>query len=215
MATALVLANGERPPEALLARRVAEADLFVCVDGAAAAALLAGLTPDLVVGDMDSLAPGARAWLTGSTTELVELVEQDTTDLEKAFYTLADRAVSEVLVLGAGGRRWDHFLVNLMTFARYADRLVIRAEDEFGTLTMLAPGPVHTLDLQVGERFSLLPLPSAAGVATTGMHWTPAPTLAMDGAQGISNVVDAVPVTLRYAAGSLALYQLSKRPSRA
>ena len=51
----LVVANGEPPSGDLLHRLAARADLVVAADGGAIVALNAGITPDAVVGDLDSV----------------------------------------------------------------------------------------------------------------------------------------------------------------
>jgi thiamine pyrophosphokinase len=202
---ALLLANGEPPAEELLAARAAQCDLFVCADGAAATALAAGLKPHLVLGDLDSLDAATRQAL--GDTELLRLSDQDTTDLEKAFVTLLERGVTEVLVLGAGGRRWDHFLANLSVLARYAGRLRIEAEDAWGRLRMLAPGEVLRLDEPVGTTVSLLPLPRAEGVRTRGLRWELAgEVLGVGEREGVSNEVGVGAAEVSYKAGCLAVY---------
>ena len=58
---AAIFLNGAPDPPQLLRRVAARVDLVVAADGGARYALDAGITPDLVVGDMDSLGDaGAR-----------------------------------------------------------------------------------------------------------------------------------------------------------
>ncbi|MBI5833599.1 MAG: thiamine diphosphokinase [Armatimonadetes bacterium] len=210
MPRVLILANGEPPAAELLRRRAGEAAGLVCTDGAAAAALDAGLTPDLVVGDLDSLDDATRARLGG--VEVRGLVEQETTDLEKAIYTLLARGVDEVLVLGAGGRRWDQFHANLSLFARYAHRLTIRAEDDWGRLTMATPGATTAIGEPLGAVVSLLPLPSAEAVSTAGLRWPLVNArLALGGRLGVSNEVIDERASVTFGSGGLAIYVVNTR----
>ena len=55
---AAVFLNGEPDPPALIRAAAGRADLVVAADGGARHALEAGVVPDLVVGDMDSLGEG-------------------------------------------------------------------------------------------------------------------------------------------------------------
>ncbi len=200
----LILANGEPPPTDLLRGWAARIGLLFCTDGAVATALAAGLTPDVVVGDMDSLPPDAAV-----PGERLRLAEQDTTDLEKALLVALDRGCTGAVILGAGGRRWDHFVGNLSLLARYADRLRIEAGDAHGWLTVLRPHARHTLDLPPGATVSFLPLPSAGGVTLSGVRWPLADaTLGLDGRVSISNEATGA-VTVRYEAGCLAVYVVS------
>lgn len=208
--TALVLVHGDAPDPALLADRAAAADWFVCADGAVGTALAAGVTPHAVIGDMDSLdarGPGAAALPAG--IERIPVPDQETTDLEKALLEAIRRGFGRVVVLGAAGRRWDHFYGHLSLFARFADRLQLESEDAHGRLRVLPPGPWFALDLPPGSKLSLLPLPRASGIETDGLRWPLAgATLALGEREAISNAVERAPARLRYAAGCLALYEV-------
>lgn len=203
----LIVAAGEPPPMTMIQKQAARcAAIFAC-DSAAATVLEAALRPDLVVGDMDSL----RLKLPEETA-LATLDEQDTTDLEKAFYTALAQGFESVVVLGAGGRRWDHFHANLSIFARYADRLQIEAGDAHGWLTTLRPGGWCSLAAAPGTVVSLLPLPRAEGVTTRGLRWPlDNATLALDGRGGTSNEADESDAAVCYRAGCLASYQPAPR----
>jgi thiamine pyrophosphokinase len=208
--TALVLVHGDAPDRALLAARAAAADWFVCADGAVGTALAAGVTPDAVIGDMDSIearGPGAAALPAG--IERIPVPDQETTDLEKALLEAIRRGFGRVVVLGAAGRRWDHFFGHLSLFARFADRLQLESEDAHGRLRVLPPGPWFALDLPPGAKLSLLPLPRASGIETDGLRWPLAgATLALGEREGIGNAVERAPARVRYAAGCLALYEV-------
>lgn len=204
---ALVLANGEPPPAALLRQRASECDLLVCCDGALQVARAVGVTPDLVLGDLDSL--GERGDLAGA--ELLHLPEQETTDLEKACYTLLARGYSSALVLGARGRCADHDFAALSLCGRYSARLALSLEDAWGRLDLCRPGDWHALDAPAGATVSLLPWPQATGVRTTGLRWPLAGvTLAFGQRESISNEVVAAPARVWYAEGCLAVYRRSE-----
>ncbi len=202
-APVLIVAAGEPAPPAMLRAQAARCAAIYACDSAAATVLAAGLRPDLVVGDMDSLTVTLPAG-----TARAALAEQETTDLEKAFYTALQHGYDSVVVLGAGGRRWDHFHANLSIFARYAARLRIEAGDAYGWLTTLPVGPWCPLGSPPGAIVSLLPLPTADGVTTRGLRWPlVAATLALDGRGGTSNEAIAESAAVRYEAGCLASYR--------
>lgn len=201
----LILANGDPPTADLLTEQRSAADWFVCCDGAIDAALRRGQVPEAVVGDMDSAPADVPA-----DCLRIELSEQETTDLEKAFYTAIGRGATEAVVLGAGGRRWDQFVANLAAFAKYADRLSIEAGDEHGWLRLLPPGAEHSCELPVGTTTTLLPLPEATGVTLRGVRWPlTGATLRLGGRDDTSNEVTDPPLRVRYDAGCLALYRVA------
>ena len=117
----VILANGAMPSHPVPLAIFAAAERVVCCDGAYAKALALGRTPDLVVGDGDSLDDAQK---TALGERFVHVAEQETNDLAKAFCVSVARYGEEgIAILGADGLRDDHFLGNvfrLPDFARQA-----------------------------------------------------------------------------------------------
>jgi thiamine pyrophosphokinase len=162
---------------------------LVAADSGAALALAAGLMPEAVIGDMDSLDAAARAQI--DPQRIHRIPEQDTTDFDKAL-----RSVAAPLVLGAGflGARRDHELANFNVLARHPHRrCILVGQDE---LVMLAP-PRLLLPLAPGTRVSLFPMRPLHGWSQ-GLHW---PIEGLDfapaGRIGTSNLATG-PVDLRF-----------------
>ena len=61
---AVILANGEYPTHVLPLKILEEAKFVVCCDGAANEYILRGHTPDIIIGDGDSLSPVSYTHLT-------------------------------------------------------------------------------------------------------------------------------------------------------
>ncbi|EAQ04221.1 thiamine pyrophosphokinase [Pseudooceanicola batsensis HTCC2597] len=145
---------------------LAEPDLagapVVAVDGGARLAISAGLTPQAVIGDFDSLGPDEAAQFDPAT--LHRITEQETTDFDKAL-----RSVRAPVVLGAGfhGARIDHHLAALSVLARFPDRhcILVGTED----VTCLCP-PELAIDLSPGDWLSLFPLAEVQGTSS-GLEW--------------------------------------------
>ena len=79
---ALIICNGNPPPEKLLHQLWQEADYRVAADGGANQLYCYNLSPDAVVGDFDSIKPEVRKKL--PNTKLFHVKEQDTNDADKA-----------------------------------------------------------------------------------------------------------------------------------
>lgn len=156
-----LLGGGELSPGTVSELLTVAPNLVAC-DGAAARALAMGLTPDLVVGDMDSLDETTRARLDPATLHIIE--EQDSTDFDKAL-----RSIDAPLVLGAGfmGGRLDHELACYNALVRHGDRRCILVGEE--DICFHAPRPVG-LTLTPGTRVSLFPMAELA-VSATGLAW--------------------------------------------
>ncbi|MBR2964606.1 MAG: thiamine diphosphokinase [Lentisphaeria bacterium] len=127
----VILANGSFPRRKCLLETLRAAARIVCCDGAASALLRAGLEPDLVVGDLDSLDPALKKRF---GKRLVHKSEQETNDLSKAFWACMARGWHNIVILGAGGRREDHLLGNASLLPMFAAAGAdVRMETDFGT----------------------------------------------------------------------------------
>ena len=174
-----LLGAGELAPGAL-AQAMARAPVLVAADGGGDAALAAGLMPERVIGDLDSLSAEGRARL---ADRIWHVPDQDDTDFDKVL----DRVAAPfILALGFTGGRMDHTLAALSALGRRPDRRAVLwgAED----LAFMIP-PRLELALPAGSRLSLWPL-APVSVASRGLVW-PTDGLALDprGRIGTSNAV--------------------------
>lgn len=161
---------------------------LVAADGGANMAVAAGLIPDFVIGDYDSVLPETLAMV--PPDRQMRVPEQETTDFEKCL----SRIVAP-LILGLGflGPRADHTLAAFSALVRYPERpcILIGPDD----VVFACPASL-ALDLPPGMRLSLFPMVPVRG-ESTGLRWPiDGLDLAPDGRIGTSN--EAVgPVTLR------------------
>jgi thiamine pyrophosphokinase len=157
-AVTLVGGAGCRAEDLAAALRVAPR--IVAVDSGAAAVLGAGLQPELVVGDMDSLDPALRRQL---GARVREIGEQETTDFDKVL-----RAVEAPLMVGVGflGARLDHELAAMAVLARSPRRCLLVGPHD---VAFAARGGV-ALDLTPGTRVSLFPMAPVTG-RSEGLAW--------------------------------------------
>jgi len=173
-----------------LALALARAPYLVAADGGADRALAAGLRPDAVIGDFDSISAEAQASL--GTARLHRIAEQETTDFDKALRAIA---APFVLAVGTGGGRVDHALAVLNALVVRRDRvcLLLGPQD----VVFHAP-PRFDLRLRVGDRLSLFPLAPVSG-ESVGLRWPIAGLgFAPGGRIGTSNAVVAPVVSLRF-----------------
>ena len=188
---ALIFVNGDLP-DAATARRLAEkADLVVAADGGSRHALALGITPHVVVGDLDSLEPSLRAKLAEAGTRFLPYPsEKDETDLELALLYAVEQGAEEVLVLGALGRRIDQTLANLLLLAHPAlagvSVRVIAGQQEVFLIHDEA-----LIEGRPGDTVSLIPSGGDVyGVTAEGLKWPLADeTLRFGPARGVSNLL--------------------------
>ena len=118
--TTVILANGEFPSSERTAVLLRQADRIICCDGAAERLLAAGIVPDLIVGDMDSLPLPLQERFAGI---IRPDKDQETNDLTKAFKAAVDPLPEAIHILGATGKREDHTMANVSLLADYAAEL--------------------------------------------------------------------------------------------
>ena len=163
----VILANGAFPRRKALLALLHGASHIVCCDGAAASLLRYGMTPDLVVGDLDSLSPVLRRKL---GRRVVRVAEQETNDLSKAFRACMERSWRSLVILGAGGKREDHLLGNASLLAQFAAAGAdVRMETDFGTfLPVLKSASFHR---PVGTKLSIFSFHPDMPVTSTGLAY--------------------------------------------
>ena len=191
----VTLVGGANLRRSDLKKALSFAPVLVAADGGADHLLRAGLQPQAVIGDMDSITGAARA---AFAAVLHPVTEQMTTDFDKA---LRQIAAPLVIALGVTGGRFDHELAALHVLLRYPHRVCVVLGPD--TLTVLCP-PRLALTLAPGTPVSLFPMgPVRCG--STGLRW---PTEGLDFAPatviGTSNAAIG-PVTLTPDAAAMLL----------
>ena len=118
-------------------------------------------TPDVAVGDFDSLSPaGAEYMKTLTTTEIVRLKpEKDDSDTQSAVNFAIDRGAKNITIFGATGNRIDHLLANfgllVLGRKRGADITLI---DRWNYMKLIESGTVLRKKDQFGKYVSFFSL---------------------------------------------------------
>ena len=201
---ALIICNGNPPPQALLKQLWREADYRVAADGGANLLQVLNLLPDAVVGDFDSLQPDVQKQL--PETILFHVKEQDTNDADKAVRHCLKLGFTEINLLGADGGRQDQFLSSLEILFKYSPsaRLIIWTALE--RMEFILDTWEETLP--PGTTLSLLPLfGGAQGVVSRGLKFQLNNHALLPGKSpsGVSNQVLSNPVTVSIREGQLLL----------
>ena len=173
-----------------LAFAMARAPVVVAADGGADRVLAAGVMPEAVIGDFDSVSQTALAAIPAERR--FRIAEQESTDFAKALRSID---APFVLALGVTGARLDHELAafNILVRHRGPPCILIGSQD----VVFQAPQTM-TLHLTVADRLSLFPMAAVQG-RSRGLLWP------IDGLQfapggriGTSNRVSAREVQLRF-----------------
>jgi len=195
----LLICNGEAPGAALLRRLAARASLVVAADGGANAALRAGVRPDVVIGDLDSLLPSTARRL--PRARIIRVARQDNTDLEKALDFIAAEAPSRVMIAGATGGRVDFTIGNLSVLWNYTERLPITLAGD--TWRAMPVGRRRIERARRGVMVSLLPFGDCAGITLRGLKYGLRDASMRLGEIGVHNVVASSPFSVAVRRGAM------------
>jgi len=167
---AIVFANGDCNDAICTLANISKKDFLVCVDGGLRHCLAAGLQPDLLVGDLDSLDKASAVAIEGQNIECVQFSpKKNASDLELTLQTLVDRSVEEVVLLGISGGRTDHVLFNWQLAASRSWPYRVRLIDDYVDTQVVDSTRPLCVTAEVGQTFSVIPLvQNAKGVEIAG-----------------------------------------------
>ncbi|NQV15548.1 thiamine diphosphokinase [bacterium] len=174
MRVLLVLAGSPPRPE-LLETEIKAADLVVAIDGGANIFQQLNLTPDLIIGDLDS-----TNYEFDSGVEVVQKLDPNLTDLQKTLNYLDDKYdLNQIVILGAMGGRSDHFINNLHICARVHPRISIMFKNDISipevfkheTITRIMAPYDSDLPVIKGSTVSIFTIIQFNGLSSTGLKW--------------------------------------------
>ncbi|MFP4396137.1 MAG: thiamine diphosphokinase [Anaerolineales bacterium] len=207
----IIFANGQlADPSAEAERWIRAGDTVVAADGGARHAQAAGVTPQHVIGDQDSLSAAQRERLEATGTRFHSHPSaKDETDLELALLWAAGQPSSrpvQIILLGALGGRPDQMLANLLLLA--LPELAgcdVRIVDGPWQIRLIRGGETATLHGAPDDLLSLIPLGGEAeGVVTEGLAYPlREETLRYGPARGVSNRFEAESARVTLASGQL------------
>jgi len=204
----VIFANGELRDPAQ-ARLLAEsAEVIIAADGGARNAHTAGVAPDLIIGDHDSLSEAELERANCAGSRLVSFPERkNETDLELALLHASRLGATTVLVVGALGGRLDQTIANILLLALSQLRGVdVRIVDGAETAFLIQEGDgARVVAGRRGDMISLIPVGGdALGVTAEGLEWPlRGSPLQFGPARGVSNVLVADQATIRVESGKL------------
>lgn len=187
------------------------ANFILCADGGAKYTYQARVTPDLLVGDFDSIDPLIRQFYMETQVPcIVYPKEKDMTDSELALSIAMEKHPTEIALLGATGTRLDHSLANIFLLQSLAEQgvqsVIIDQNNEIRVLN-----DSIRLYKQKGMKVSLLPLTNTVtDIFTKGLQYElRGEQLDFSSTRGVSNEFVAEEAEISIKEGSL-LVILSK-----
>lgn len=210
----IIFANGELPDLEKARALLRPDDYIICTDGGTRHALALGLTPSLVIGDMDSIDSGEWKKLEEKNIP-IELFPRDKneTDLELALNKAIEMNPNEILIVAALGGRMDQTLANiaLLSNAQYVTRSICLDD---GVEQIFFCRSWTEVRGRSGDIVSLIPWDGPVhGVQTENLRWKlDRETLYPDKTRGISNEMLSDTATIKIKSGLLLIIHHRQSP---
>jgi thiamine pyrophosphokinase len=207
---AILFANGDFPEDGLF---LLEDDFLVAVDGGLRHLLFLGLTPHLLIGDLDSVTPHDLDSCMQWGIEILRFPpEKDETDLELAVLDALQRGFNDIVITCAVGGRLDHTLGNLSLLG-LPELKGTHTRISHGATTIYLVNERIDLPTSKGALISLLPWgETVQGVTTSGLQYPlKDATLYPWRTRGLSNVANDKQVVVTKKSGQLFLFHTVKQ----
>ena len=206
----VVVVTGAAPLHEDAVAEVPHDAVVLAADGALDHALVAGLTPSGLIGDLDSISADGLAWAQHHATIAQHDPDKDHTDTELALQVALDLAPHRLILISGGGDRLDHSLAAIGALGHPSLTSIPEIDGWWGDQrfhVLHGPGKL-TLEVETGAVVSLLATHgAAAGVTVTGVRWplddTDLPALV---GHGVSNEVVGEHVEIRLHGGVLTVF---------
>jgi thiamine pyrophosphokinase len=187
-----------------------EDDFIIGADEGALFLISHGYTPDIAVGDFDSVSPEALQNIEKKSKKTItcDAVNKDLTDSEMALDIAMDLQPESILLLGVTGTRIDHSLASIQMMTRALQRQInCYVMDTHNYITLTGSQAVIN---DLGYTYvSLLPLtPEVSGITLEGFQYplTDA-TLKLGQSLGVSNKLISSSGTVTIRSGLLLIIQ--------
>jgi thiamine pyrophosphokinase len=193
------IANGVIEKTAELTSELSAYPYLVAVDGGLNACYSMGLTPQLIVGDLDSADPEILKHFSEIPKKTFP-TDKDKTDLEIALEEIDSSRYRLMTVFGGLGGRIDHELFNINLLSLYPGKLLLESEHQ----KLFVVDKQVELSLSIGQTLSLIPLNGpVTGVTTKGLKWELNHTTLDKHFMGISNLSTTANVFISAVKGDL------------
>jgi thiamine pyrophosphokinase len=200
----IVLANGKRPSKSVVSflTKNKYSTLF-CADGGANAALQMGLTPNFIIGDLDSIHPNTLKYFEGKS-KIIKLPRQNDTDVEKCLKLAIKLNFIEAILLGVTGDRLDHTFCNLGIVLKFFGKINLKIIAENSLLTALTG--THTIRTHPAEIISIYGIDKSTKISSKGLKYKLVKTqLPFGHKESTSNVAIADEIELQIQSGIIFL----------
>lgn len=196
----LVIANGEIPSSEVVNNLLQNCGFIVACDGGLNHCNELEIIPNLLCGDLDSIDSDLSERLNSEYTDVIQMQNQDKSDLSKALSYLRDEGFTSIDVIGIEGGRLDHQF-GVWSCLIESDSYASLHYEDF----VLKRVPNDTIQLQtkLGKIVALHAITPCKGVRLTGCKFTLNNDTLEIGTRGIHNLAQAETIEVSKVSGEL------------
>ena len=162
----VILANGEFPNHEIPLNQLKEAQSIICCDGAINSLENYNLDPIVIIGDFDSLKESNKKKY---QTKLFHIPDQNENDLRKAMQWVDKQNIDKATILGASGKRDDHFLGNIFSLTEFKTKTLFTMITNYGIFTTIKNET--TLQSFKGEQVSLFATDKTIKISSNNLKY--------------------------------------------
>jgi len=138
---------------------------LIAIDGAANHLFEINLIPDIIIGDLDSY----ENKFNKTQVEVIQIENQEQSDLEKAFYYCQSKKYRKILMLGTMGGEVDHILNNFSIIKKFANTFELTLIND-KNIGLVLKTNLYQFYSKKNQKISLIPLTKAI-LSTKGLKW--------------------------------------------
>ena len=196
----LVIANGEIPSSEVVNNLLQNCGFIVACDGGLNHCNELEIIPNLLCGDLDSIDSDLSERLNSEYTDVIQMQNQDKSDLSKALSYLRDEGFTSIDVIGIEGGRLDHQF-GVWSCLIESDSYASLHYEDF----VLKRVPNDTIQLQtkLGKIVALHAITPCKGVSLAGCKFTLNNDTLEIGTRGIHNLAQAETIEVSKVSGEL------------
>jgi|TARA_B100001750_G_scaffold247903_1_gene275526 thiamine pyrophosphokinase len=196
----VILADGNPPTHPAPLSTLQTANTLICTDGAGEKAKMLDRHPDFIIGDMDS---HNKASLSHGT-DIIELTDQNSTDLEKALDFCIQEGVVSATLLGLSGGREDHMLANFAILSGVSEKMKLSAVTDYHTVHPVSDK--EDFSCISNSTVSLLTAHGQPTVTTTGLRFPLQDQCLLSSGHGVSNFAETDKFSVKVAGGIVLVF---------
>lgn len=161
-----IVADGAFPVNEIPLNYIKNAKRIICCDGSTESVVLAGMEPEAIVGDMDSI---NDEMANRFADRIFKDESQETNDLTKVVMWCHEMGYTDIVIVGATGKREDHTLGNISLLTDYIEYMNVIMVTDTGIFRPFLES--ITINSFEGQQVSIFSIDPETEVTSHGLRY--------------------------------------------